>query len=172
VSTREQCDSCGFVWDDVIAAEIANLLTVTTDELCELLVTQGDLVSLRPEPERWSSLEYGAHLRDVYLSVRDRIVVACVEVEPTLPPLYREERVAFGFYELDTVDELVNELQTAAKLFNKVFEQMPESLRERRMQFAYPIASARTLSWVASQVYHEAYHHLGDVRANLERLTT
>ena len=40
MSTREQCDSCGFVWDDVIAAEIANLLTVTTDELCELLVTQ------------------------------------------------------------------------------------------------------------------------------------
>ncbi len=171
VTTNEQCDVCGFIWDEIQAGQISALLSSATGQLCELLIAQGDRVARRPEPERWSSLEYAAHLRDVYLSIRDRMVVACVELEPTLPPLYREERVAFGFYELDTVDDMVTELTTAATLFNKVFTQMPDGLRERRMPFAFPVAATRTLSWIASQVYHEAFHHLGDVRVNGELLS-
>lgn len=172
MSDLEQCEGCGFVWDDIEPDQIPELLNSTTDQICGLLTGQGDIVALRPEPQRWSSLEYAAHLRDVYLSIRDRVVVACVEVEPNLPPLYREERVAFGFYHLDTVTDMVNELKTAAKLFNKIFSQMPIELRDRRMPFAYPVAASRTLSWVASQVYHEAFHHLGDIRVNGELLAS
>ena len=43
-------------------------------------------------------LEYGAHVRDVLLVLRDRFVVGVVADNPGFTPMYRDERVDLGMY--------------------------------------------------------------------------
>lgn len=45
----------------------------------------------RPSPDRWSANEYAAHVRDVLLTIRDRLVIGLVEDNPRFKPVYRDE---------------------------------------------------------------------------------
>ena len=66
--------------------------------LARLLRSAPNVASARPTPDRWSILEYGAHVRDVLLVFRDRFVVGVVAEGPELTPMYRDERVDRGMY--------------------------------------------------------------------------
>src|SRR5215211_3596732 len=90
IPEREACPVCGFEWDAVSAGELAPRLAATAQAFVEVLGGDRALVSARPEPERWSALEYGAHVRDVLFNIRDRIFVGLVEDNPVTKPMYRE----------------------------------------------------------------------------------
>src|SRR6476620_4068914 len=96
----ERCEDCGFEWESIPASEVGERTRQGALRIAELL--QADGVVQRSEPNRWSSLEYAAHVRDVLLSLRDRIVVALVEDDPDFKPMYRDQRVGFGLYATDT----------------------------------------------------------------------
>lgn len=59
----ETCEACGFVWETVADTEIAERIVSGADALAAILTTPDmDALARRPEPDRWSVLEYGAHL--------------------------------------------------------------------------------------------------------------
>lgn len=158
---------CGFVWDDVADAEVASRIRAGAGMLARLLRNAPDVANTRPTQGRWSMLEYGAHVRDVMLVLRDRFVVGVVTDNPGFTPMYRDERVDLGLYTREDPIALAAELEAAAALLVRMLEALSPEHFDRTCQYGYPGPSTRTLRWMAAQAVHEVEHHLGDVEQNL-----
>jgi DinB family protein len=164
----EFCEGCGFGWDDVADAEVAPRIRSGTDMLARLLRNTTDIATARPTAGRWSMLEYGGHVRDVLLVLRDRFVVGVVTDNPGFTPMYRDERVDLGMYGADDPEGVAAELEVAAGLLVRMIETLSPEQLDRTCQYGYPAPTTRTLRWMAAQAVHEVEHHLGDVEENLK----
>lgn len=166
----EQCPGCQFVWDDIDPATVSARIRTAVSGLAEIL--SGPHATERPEPQRWSSLEYAAHVRDVLLNVRDRIILAFVEECPSPPPIYREHRVALGLYANDGPEIVAGDLAVAARLFTTAFDAISPEHGARPLIYSQLLKDERTINWTGAQGVHECEHHLGDARENAHRLET
>jgi len=167
---EDLCAQCGFLRSSIAAQELPDRLRGATQSFVTVIDQAGDLATVRPTDERWSILEYGAHLRDVFISIRERIIAACVLDEPTGTQLYRDERVSLGFYQLDASAQVANELAAMSSLFVRTFESLPPGFERREFIFSPLMPAKVTIRWAGAQALHECEHHLGDVRENLELL--
>ena len=166
----ERCDVCGFEWDAIAAAEIGPGVRSATAAIAERIERAGAQATRRPSPERWSVLEYAAHVRDVVTNVRDRIVQTLVEDEPTYAMLWRDQRVDLGLYAGDDPAEVGAEVVAAGSLFARTFDRIDPALLSRTGLYTYPVAVHRSVLWIAAQVLHECRHHLADIDEDLALL--
>lgn len=165
------CDGCGFDFDRVGVEEIPSRTVAGVAAITALLDGDDDLVRRRPSDERWSVVEYGAHVRDVMLSIRDRLVIGLVEGDPAFKPLYREERIQLGLYRSDPPKEVARETEAAAAMFLRLFAEIDQASLGRTVQYGFPRPTTRTLGWMGKQVVHEVEHHLDDMQHNLGHTT-
>src|SRR4051812_49433154 len=77
-----RCDECGLSAGEVEVAEVAERAELAAGEWVQIL-TSSPAVTLRPSPDVWSPLEYGAHVRDVYRLFDARLALMLVEDDPT-----------------------------------------------------------------------------------------
>ena len=110
-SEPHSCPECGFVWDGVSRTEAISGINESVAAFVGVIESAGEMALIRPESLRWSIVEYAAHLRDVFISLRERTILASVVNNPTGQPIYRDERVNLGFYALDTIDGSVDGLR-------------------------------------------------------------
>lgn len=161
----ERCDVCGFAWDTVDPLGVATRVRVAADALATLL-EQHPESSVRPAAdERWSALEYGCHVRDVLVNLRDRIILGAVEDNPVPKAMFGAARVEMGLYTADTPAVTATDLRVAGELFARTWDLLPDDRRDRPIHYGWPRPETRTLSWVAAQAVHEVEHHLDDARA-------
>ena len=166
-SEPERCEEgCAFVWDAIDPNEIGARIRKGAADIAHLIEI-GSVTDVRLSQEVWSPLEYAGHVRDVLLSLRDRLVVALNEDNPLCKGLFGTPRIELGLYRGDSSALVAQELQTAASLFARTWERIPEGLRSRTMVYGYPRLADRSLTWVAAQALHEVEHHLDDVKAGL-----
>jgi hypothetical protein len=171
MATDQYCESCDYSWSVTSTQEISKQIAHATAAFIRVIDEAGPLVSLRPTSERWSILEYGSHLRDVLISIRDRIIAASVQEDATGAPIFRDERVNLGFYRLDNAHDVKNELLAASNLFIRTFDALPRAYENRTFLYS-PVTPVRvTILWAGAQALHECLHHLGDVTQNLALLT-
>jgi len=170
VSPTSSCEQCGFVWDAIRPTEIPDRLRAATETFVAAIADAREFSSTRPSDERWSVNEYGAHLRDVLISIRDRIIAASVQERPTGSPIYRDQRVSLGFYKQDSAHDVASELTAMSNLFIRTFESLPTNYEQREFIFSPITPNAVTILWASAQALHEAEHHLGDVQENLRLL--
>jgi DinB superfamily len=164
----ESCDGCGFVWADVPAAAVGARVVAGAGAIAAVLRASAEAaVTTRPEPGRWSALEYACHLRDVMYAQRDRLVLGLVEDRPAFRPMYRDERVDLGLYATDQPTIVADELALAGGLFARTFAALDDAQLARSCIYGYPEPTPRTLLWVGQQTVHEAEHHRADVEENL-----
>lgn len=164
------CPECGFVWDGVGRSQAIGGINDSVSDFVSVIESAGETALIRPETSRWSIVEYAAHLRDVLISLRERIILAAIVDDAVGVPIYRDDRVNMGFYSLDSVDDVPEELGFAAGLITKTIATLPAGLEHRTLLFS-PLSDFRvTIEWVAAQAFHEASHHLGDVQENLRLL--
>jgi hypothetical protein len=168
----ESCAGCGFVWESVPAAQIGARLEVGVDEIVDMLdeAAEAGLAATRPEPEIWSVTEYAAHVRDVLLGIRDRLITIAVEDEPESRPIYRDQRVDMGMYARDTPEILRRELPMAAALFDRSYHAFTPQQMARTVRYGYPAPAVRTMLWACQQAVHEVEHHRADIAAVLDQL--
>jgi DinB superfamily len=166
-SDVEACEVCGFVWDHVLDDEIAPRVLAGGEAIAGYLSGDPTAVGARPSPSTWSALEYAAHVRDVLLHVRDRLVITLVEDGATFKPLYRDQRVDLGLYAGDEADTVAAELRSAAGLFARTFSRIEPAALDRTGEYAFPLPTTRTVRWMGQQVVHEVEHHLDDVAEGL-----
>jgi ketosteroid isomerase-like protein len=160
----EACPDCGFVWVDVPVDEIGPRIVRGVDAIAAVLrAGPPDAVARRPAPGVWSALEYGAHVRDVLMNIRDRVVVGLAEDTPSFKPLHRDVRVDAGLYRDDRPDVVATELEVVAALFVRMLAVLTPDQLARPVVYAYPAEQERTILWMTRQVVHEVEHHLGDV---------
>lgn len=166
----EACEICGFVWESVSENKIAPRISSGANSIAAAIRENAATANVRPEPTRWSILEYGAHVRDVLLHVRDRLIIGLVEDNPAFKPLYRDQRVDMHLYAADTPSIVTNELGMAAALFARTFNATSSEQLDRPCQYVYPTESTRSLRWMGQQVVHEVEHHQGDIAENIRTL--
>jgi S-DNA-T family DNA segregation ATPase FtsK/SpoIIIE len=163
----ERCEVCGFAWDAIDPVEVPTGVRQATSALADLLVDHGPRALERAEPARWSPVEYGCHVRDVLGNVRDRIVLALVEDDPTPHPMFGTARVDLGLYGRDVPEVTARDLVAAGDLSARTLECLPEGAGRRTLFYGWPRAATRPIDWVAAQALHECRHHLDDVRTDL-----
>ncbi len=165
----ERCPDCGFRWSTVDPADVPDRVRGATEEIIATLSAMGPRVGERMAPGRWSALEYGGHVRDVLVSLRERVLLACASPEiAAAPSMFRDERVDLGFYARDTLETVTTELRALAALFGRTVACVPEGLAGRAVLFPgrdEPVS----VTWLGAQAVHECEHHLADVREDLAR---
>ena len=166
----QRCDECGFDYDATIPTEVGPRAGDAARAIAALLTDVADLAPKRPGPERWSGLEYAAHVRDVLITIRDRLVIGLVEDDPQFKPMYRDQRVALGLYAGDTVAAVAPEVVASASMLARLFDAIDPDALSRPVQYGFPDPERRTLLWMGRQAVHECQHHLGDMRTNVARL--
>lgn len=159
----DRCDECGFVYD-VEPDETATRIVAAASGIAALLDRYAATAAARPSDEHWSMVEYAAHVRDVLIIVRDRMVVGLVEHDPSFSPAYRDERLSLGLYAGDPPAEVAAEVRAAASMLARFVVRTPNDGRARPVRFGYPDPVERTVGWMGVHALHEAEHHLGDIR--------
>lgn len=160
----EQCDVCGYEWDELTPAEIPQRLAAVGRAFATVMSSGDAELLIRPEPSTWSAVEYGSHVRDVLLHLRDRIVLGLAEDNPTPKPMFADVRLRAGIYAADRPDDLAQEIPFACRLMARLVAALDDRQLARPIFYPYPVPATRTLLWVASQSLHEAEHHLADIR--------
>jgi hypothetical protein len=170
MTEREACQGCGFEWDAVTWEEISPRIVAASDRFGGLLRGNVEDTVVRPDPDRWSALEYACHVRDALFNLRDRIVLGAVEDNPVPHPMHGTPRIEMGLYRGDDPVVVADELIVAAGLFTRTLDRLPAEVRTRPIFYPYPRPATRDLRWVAAQALHESEHHLGDAQDNLDTL--
>ena len=161
------CAVCGYVYSATKIEEIPEKLQTATAAFVALLDGDADELVRRPAPDHWSVLEYASHLRDVLLSLRERLILGLLVDNAVGTPIYRDERVDRGLYSLDTPSDLQVQLGVATNLVRTTISTMPIDAWKRKMTYSTTMPGQVDLAWVASQALHEATHHLGDIQSIL-----
>lgn len=164
----ETCEVCGFVWDDVAPAEVPARVRAAGQRITALLGEGGDHAA-RAEPDRWSSIEYAAHVRDAATNLRDRMILALAEDVPHPPSMTPALRVEAGLYAGETAEVLAGDIRCVTELFARFAEALPDAAWERRLIYPWPRQAERSLAWVAAQVVHELEHHGDDIAENVQK---
>ena len=159
------CAECGFRYDVDDAPAAATTIRRLAGEVAEALRTPGDLATRR-RPEVWSPLEYGCHLRDVFLMQRERVLTARRENGFTPTTMGRDARVEHEGYAEQDPNDVARQLADAASLFGNVLDRLGEDW-DNEMVYSWPEPRLRSLRWVAVHTVHEARHHLRDIRGQL-----
>ena len=165
----EVCEVCGYEWAAVGAPELPARLRAAAAGFGAVYAAADARIGQRPDADTWSPLEYGGHVRDVLLNLRERIILGIAEDNPTPKPMFAAVRMANGLYDNDDPATLTKELEVGAGLLARTVAALTAEQLSRPLFYPYPRPETRTIVWVASQALHEAEHHLGDVRALMTR---
>jgi hypothetical protein len=163
----DRCDECGFIYDLGTAESAGAAIVDGAGELATVLRDPPANLRSRPEPQTWSPLEYGCHVRDVMLVQRERVLAARRMHRPTFQPMGRDERVDHDGYAEQDPGDVARQLTDAAQLFANVLARLGQTDWERTVMYNYPKPFERSLRWVAVHTAHEVRHHLLDVRRQL-----
>jgi hypothetical protein len=162
----DRCRECGFEYDLAQADQAGPAIVRGASDLAVVLGGTGGLW-VRRDPNLWSPLEYGCHVRDVLLVQRERVLVARRTGRPSLEPMGRDERAEHDGYAEQHGDDVARQLGDAAGLLANVLARLDPADWERTVIYGYPSRSERSLRWVAVHTVHEVRHHLLDVRRQL-----
>ena len=151
---------------------VASRISDAVESFIGVIQRAGPDVVHRRTSQRWSILEYGAHLRDVLLSIRERIILASVLDVPVGTALYRDERIDLGFYAQDAPTDVATELQVVTYLILKTIATLPQRYEERRLVYSDRTPLEVTIGTTMLNALHECEHHLRDAEEDLVLLKT
>jgi hypothetical protein len=157
----ERCPECGFAGTDVAGPEIAGTIHDLVPRWRAALNRRD--VRERPDPEVWSTLEYGAHVRDVHQVFDERLRLMLTEVDPLFPNWDQDATAVAERYDLQDPGRVADELADAATALADRFAAVrPEQWQRpgRRSN-----GSGFTVATLGAYFLHDVVHHLHDVGA-------
>ena len=115
----------------------------------------------RSQPDRWSSLEYGCHVRDVFRLYDYRLNLMLTEDDPLYPNWDQDETAAADNYAAQDPAVVVGELVVAADTLAGHFTALSADqwLRPGRRSDG----ASFTVETFARYFIHDPIHHLHDV---------
>jgi DinB superfamily len=161
---KDRCDECGFVWDTDASAESGAPVTAAIAEITTLLTAGYPGIRSRPHPTTWSPLEYGCHLRDVMLVMRERVILARRANGAVAPNMGRDDRVDYDGYADQDPADVARQLTDATAMYARVIGRLNEADWDRTLIHGNREPAERPLRWTAMHAYHEVVHHLLDIR--------
>ena len=155
-----RCDQCGLSTAEIDPADFAERAFIAAEEWVQIL-RSSPAVSARPQPDVWSPLEYGAHVRDVYRLYEARLAQMLSEDTPTFANWNQDETAIRERYKEQDPEVVADELEAAAQRFVARIQSLkPEQygrggIRSDGVKF--------TLLTLIQYFLHDVIHHLWDV---------
>jgi hypothetical protein len=167
------CRECAFVFDDVDPTTVADAVGAAGKRFRAPLsrgLKDEDLdavVRTRPEPDRWSALEYACHIRDVFGLYAGRIGRVIDEDKPEFAAMGRDELAVSERYNEQDPSTVADEVAAAGETLAARLRGVPAS--------AWHWVGTRegeemSIDWMARNVQHEIDHHLLDVGRTLRHV--
>ena len=170
MSSVDACNECGFQYNSVAPGSVVERLRSFPSRFVAALGEPHDRLHERPRPEVWSAVEYTCHVRDTFLSQRERLYLTLAEDTPGFAPMYRELRVDFAHYNVEPVEQVLDEIAFAAGLIGDAFAGLQPDQWARTCIYNYPVSTERSVLWLGQHTIHEGEHHLMDVTRGLQEL--
>lgn len=158
---KRPCEECGFTAGIVTPATAASMIPALLPRWSAAL-NRAD-VEQRPDPGTWSTLEYGAHVRDVFEVFRGRLELMLREDNPEFADWDQDLAALEGNYSGQDPEVVRSELTSNGLDAAAAFAAVPESDWERRGLRSN--GSAFTVRTLAGYFMHDLVHHLHDVGA-------
>lgn len=161
------CPGCGY---DYGATTIGDALEIVRDEVPVTgarIVGAPSLRRRRPAPDVWSPLEYGAHLRDVVIAQRERVILALLEEAPHFAQLHRDERATLLRYNEEDAEQVAAGLAVNGRLLCRLGGTLTTAQLRRTCTYDLPAPTPVDVEWVFVHTAHEVRHHLGDIERGL-----
>jgi hypothetical protein len=160
------CPECGFDANTFAPADVADLIRANAARWPALL--ERDDVTTRPSPDRWSALEYGCHVRDVFRLYDYRLGLMLEQDDPAYPNWDQDVTAVEERYREQDPAVVAQELDTAARELAAHFDAVTNDQWQRTGTRS---DGARfTVETFARYLVHDPVHHVYDVESGYVQL--
>ncbi len=157
---HRRCDECGLAAGEPDPGAIPERAFIAAEEWVQIL-RSSPAVEVRPRPDVWSPLEYGAHVRDVFLRFDARLGRMLTQDNPLFENWDQDEAARAGRYGEQDPEVVADELEQAAQAFIARIEAVtPDQLRRRGRRSD---GAEFTVTTLGQYFLHDVIHHLWDV---------
>lgn len=159
-AARAACPECGFNGAEIAPEDVSALLRENA-ATWQLVLSSGDDVRVRPRADRWSTLEYACHVRDVCRLYDERLQLMLTEDGPHYANWDQDATAVEDRYNEQDPQQVADELDAAAERLAAAFEKVSGEQWERT---GYRSDGAEfTVDSFARYFVHDPIHHLYDV---------
>lgn len=154
------CAECGFDSNTVDREGVSALVRANAATWCDLL-SAGVRLRTRPGPDRWSTLEYACHVRDVLRVFDERLVLMLTEEDPTYAEWDQDRAAVEGRYNEQDPSLVATDLSVAAERVATRLDRLPDGAIRRGGKRSD--GTRFTVETLSRYFAHEVVHHLHDV---------
>jgi hypothetical protein len=153
------CSECGFDASAIIPAEVPEQVRTSVATLRSAVLAPDS--DVRPQPEVWSALEYGAHVRDVCVVFGTRLASMRHAHDPVFPDWDQDETaLAERYWEQDRA-RVADELEIEGSRIATDFADVPVDEWDRPGRRSN--GSVFTIDTLSRYFLHDLVHHVHDV---------
>ena len=157
----QPCPECGFDAADVDTRSLGTTIRALVPRWRAALAR--DDVRDRPEPAVWSTLEYGAHVRDVFRVMDGRLTLLLTQDDPEFANWDQDATAVAERYDLQDPAVVADELDAAAAVVAARYDAVPPDGWDRPGRRSN--GSSFTVDTLGRYLLHDVLHHLHDVHA-------
>jgi hypothetical protein len=157
---KRRCPECGFYAGEVPLEEIATRAFVAGEEWVQIL-RSSPAVTARPQPDVWSPLEYGAHVRDVFRLFDQRLLLMLTEDDPRFANWDQDETAIRERYAEQDPEVVADELEASAGTMVGHITALSADQLDRTGRRSD--GSEFTVVTLLQYFLHDVVHHLWDV---------
>ena len=155
-----RCPECRFDARALDVSSVGDLIRATAAGWVAVLGDDEARVRRRPIPGRWSTLEYGAHVRDVFSLYLERLTMMLDTDDPLYPNWDQDEAAVASRYDLQDPAMVADELQAAAEMLAVAFDRVGGA--QWRRPGRRSDGASFTVESFARYMIHDPVHHLWD----------
>lgn len=157
---QRRCSQCGLSAGGIELDDLTDRVEAAAVEWLQIL-TSNPAVDRRPQPDVWSALEYGAHVRDVCQLADARVALMLVEDTPVFANWDQDETAVDQDYAGLDPELVAEQLTASSAAFVTRLRSLHTSQLDRRGRRSdgaeFSVAS------FSQYVLHDIWHHLWDV---------
>ena len=155
------CPACGFDASEMSPADVGPTVRSHIPRWRKAL-ERGD-VAVRPDDSTWSTLEYAAHVRDVFGVFEQRLRLMLAEDGPDFADWDQDAAAADGDYAGERPNTVAAELDTAGHAAASTYDAVRREQWGRTGRRSN--GSQFTVETLSQYLLHDLVHHLHDVDA-------
>jgi DinB superfamily len=155
---QRPCAECGFNAQGFPVEAVADM--IMANAAAWLPALEGD-ARTRPQPDKWSPLEYACHVRDVFRLYDQRLGLMLSQDDPQFPNWDQDETAVADRYGEQDPAEVAAALRQAAFAIAGRFENVTGEAWQRTG--ARSDGARFTVETFARYLVHDPVHHLYDV---------
>jgi hypothetical protein len=164
-----RCPECGFDSSSLAKQQIAPLIGASARAWSAALTGPSERLRRRPRDDRWSILEYGCHVRDVFALYDQRLHLMLDDDNPIFPNWDQDRTAVDDHYEAQDPAVVAAQLTAAADVLRSSFRSVTGQRWARRGRRSD--GATFTVDSFGRYMIHDPVHHLHDVNVDIAALS-